>query len=64
MAHNILHDPSSGFEDLSGYYENDHIEDVRKMWHSGADQDYIVLVTKSSALIKIKTRCIVGHKSK
>ena len=38
LAHNIPHDPTSGIEDLSGCYENDNMEDIRRMCHSGADQ--------------------------
>ena len=37
-AHNICHDPSSGTPDMYDCYENDNMEDIRRMSHSGADQ--------------------------
>ena len=42
-AHNICHDPSSGTPDMYDCYENDNMEDIRRMSHSGADQRVIVL---------------------
>ena len=37
-AHNKCHDPSSGTPDMYDCYENDNMEDIRRMSHSGADQ--------------------------
>jgi len=38
LSHNVAHDPTSGPEDLSDCYENDNMENNRRMCHSGADR--------------------------